>query len=171
MAGAARPTFHGAVRVRNLRRTVHLPLAVAALVVTAACSSGSGEGKATESPARASPSKSADTTETKAREAALSALSGMRTEQTKAYAKGKASGTTLSSYARDKAQAKIESELFQYRQAAIKFTGKPTSTAKAKAVDVESSPHKATIKECLDTSKWDAVKHGKVVTSPNQVRR
>ncbi|MFI8875759.1 hypothetical protein [Streptomyces sp. NPDC055243] len=58
-----------------------------------------------------------------------------------------------------------------YRQAAIKFTGKPTSTAKAQAVDVESSPHKASIKECLDTSKWDAVKHGKVVTSPNQVRR
>jgi hypothetical protein len=172
VARAARPNAHSAVRVRNRRRTAALSIAVAALVlVTAGCSSDEGGGKAAGTTASASPSDTADAAEKEARDAALAAFSGMRTEQAKAYSKGKASGTKLSSYARDKALAKIESELFQYRQAGVKFTGKPTSTAKTTAVDVESKPNKATIKECFDTKGWDAVKDGKTVTSPNQVRR
>lgn len=172
MARASRPNVHSAVRVRNRRRTAALSLTVAAfVVVTAGCSSDEGGDKAEDPTPSASPSDKGDAAEQEARDAALAAFSGMRTEQAKAYAEGKASGTKLSSYARDKALAKIESELFQYRQAGVKFTGKPTSTATAPAVDVENKPNKATIKECFDTKGWNAVKDGKTVTSPNQVRR
>jgi hypothetical protein len=95
----------------------------------------------------------------------------MRTQQTSAYAKGTSAGTKLSSYAQDKALAKIEGELFQYRQVHISFTGRPVSKAKVTAVDLDDSPHKATVVECFDTTGWKAMQRGKDVTSPNQVRR
>jgi hypothetical protein len=95
----------------------------------------------------------------------------MRTEQIKAYRQGRASDTKLNSYATDTALSKIESELFQYRQAGVHFEGEPKSTAKVTAVDIEATPQKATITECLDTSGWKALQGSKNVTSPNQVRR
>jgi hypothetical protein len=95
----------------------------------------------------------------------------MRAEQVKAYRQGKSSGTGLSAYTADKALSKIESELFTYRQADVRFEGKPTSTAKVTAVDVSSDPQKATITECLDTNGWKAMQGSKNVTSANQVQR
>ncbi len=89
----------------------------------------------------------------------------------KAYHRGKSSGTKLSTYAADKALAKIESELFQYRQAGVHFEGEPKSTAKVTSVDSESTPQKAAITECLDTTNWKAMQGSKDVTSANQVQR
>ncbi|MGI5144373.1 hypothetical protein [Streptomyces sp. CA-106110] len=117
------------------------------------------------------PSATQDARKQAARNAALAAWHGMDAEMVKAYHQNRSSGTKLSMYAADKALAKIESELFQYRQAGVHFEGEPKSTAKVTAVDVESTPHKATVTECLDTSGWKAVQGRKNVTSANQVQR
>jgi hypothetical protein len=95
----------------------------------------------------------------------------MDAEMVKAYHQGRSSGTKLSTYAADKALAKIESELFQYRRAGVHFEGEPKSTTRVAAVDVESTPQKATVTECLDTTDWKALQGSKNVTSANQVQR
>ncbi|MER5184769.1 hypothetical protein ABT009_41875 [Streptomyces sp. NPDC002896] len=140
------------------------------MLALSACSSEGDEPTGDQS-STPSASLTADPKQVEARDAALAAFHGMREEQVKAYAKGKASGTRLSTYAADKALSKIESELFKYRQAGVVFTGKPTSEAKVTAVDLKRNPHKATITECFDTTAWKAMKDGKDVTSPNQVHR
>lgn len=147
-------------------------LAACTLVTLSACSSDGGD-PVENKPTSTSPSPTVDAKEAKARGAVLTAYAGMRQEQTKAYAVGKDSGTKLNTYASDKALAKIEGELFQYRQAGVVFKGKPKSVAKVTAIDLAQSPHKATVSECFITTDWTAVKKdsGKNVTSPNQVHR
>ncbi|MFD0509305.1 hypothetical protein ACFQ0G_53355 [Streptomyces chiangmaiensis] len=124
------------------------------------------------SPSSAAPTPSTqDSKEQAARDAALAAWRGMRTEQIKAYHQGKSSGTKLTSYADDKALSKIDSELFNYRRAGVHFEGESKSFAKVSAIDIESTPKKATITECLDTTGWKAMQGSKDVTAVNQVRR
>ncbi|MFI7103289.1 hypothetical protein ACIBK8_28535 [Streptomyces sp. NPDC050161] len=145
-------------------------VAACAMLPLAACEAGgAGNGKPPADSPSATPT--APSKEDRAREAVLKSYAGMRAEQVKAYAVGKASGTDLTKYASDKALARIESELFQFRQAGVVFKGKPTS----KVTDLMLSlpAHKATVTECFDTSGWKAVakSSGKDVTGKNQVRR
>ncbi|MFF7145715.1 hypothetical protein ACFZB5_31670 [Streptomyces nodosus] len=168
MTRRAHHTVRSAIRFRN-RMTAAVGLC-AALVALSACSTAD---KHSESPSSAAPTLSAtqDSKEQAAGDAALAAWRGMDAEMVEAYHVGKSSGTKLSAYAADKALSKIESELFQYRQAGVHFEGEPKSTAKVTAVDIQSTPQKATIAECLDTTGWKAMQGGKNVTSPNQVQR
>lgn len=168
MTRRAHRTARSAVRFRN-RMTAAVGLC-AALVALSACGTSD---KHSESPSSAAPmpSSTQDSKEQAARDAALAAWRGMRSEQVKAYHAGKSSGTKLSTYAADKALSKIESELFQYRRAGVHFEGEPKSAAKITAVDIESAPQKATVAECLDTTGWKAMQGSKNVTSPNQVQR
>ncbi|MGW7603141.1 hypothetical protein [Streptomyces antimycoticus] len=165
-------TNHTAKRTPVCRYAV-AAVSAAALLALSACSSDSkdsdGNGSATTAPA----SPTADRAEEQARGAVLAAWRGMRAEQRKAYAVGQASKTDLKRFASDKALAKIEGELFQYRQAGVIFKGKADSSVKVTAINVDQSPHKATLKECFDTTHWKAVlkDSGKDVTTKNQVRR
>ncbi|MER6354705.1 hypothetical protein ABT186_23525 [Streptomyces sp. NPDC001634] len=161
-------TARSSVRFRN-----QMMAAAGLCAVLAALSACSSSDKHSQSPSSAatSPSATQDSKEQAAGDAALAAWRGMDTEMVKAYHRGKSSGTKLSTYAADKALSKIESELFQYRQAGVHFEGEPKSTAKVTAVDIESTPQKATITECLDTTGWKAMQGSKNVTSPNQVQR
>ncbi|MGW9030124.1 hypothetical protein ACWGQ5_39755 [Streptomyces sp. NPDC055722] len=146
-------------------------MGLCAALALSACSSSSDGHSASPPSAAATPSAAQDAEEQAARDAALAAWHGMDTELVKAYHEGKSSGTRLSTYAADKALAKIESELFQYRRASVHFEGEPKSTARVTAVDVDSSPQKASITECLDTAGWKAMQGSKNVTSANQVQR
>ncbi|MEV5989322.1 hypothetical protein AB0L85_30800 [Streptomyces sp. NPDC052051] len=123
------------------------------------------------SPTATTPSAPQDSKEQAARDAALTAWRGMDTEMVKAYHQGRASGTKLSAYAADKALSKIETELFEYRRVGVHFVGEPKPTAKVTAVDLESSPRRATITECLDTTGWTAMQGSKNVTSSHQIQR
>lgn len=160
-------TARSAVRFRN---RITAALGLCAALALSACSTSDKHSHSPSSSA-ASPSATQDSKEQAARDAALGAWRGMDAEMVKAYHQSKSSGTKLSTYAADKALSKIESELFQYRQAGVHFEGAPKSTAKVTAVDIESTPQKATITECLDTTGWKAMQGNKNVTSPNQVQR
>lgn len=158
---------------RSSVRLHHQVMAVAGACTALTLSACSASGEHAESPSSVAttPSTTQDSKAQAARDDALAAWRGMRAEQVKAYRQGKSSGTGLSAYTADKALSKIESELFTYRQADVRFEGKPTSTAKVTAVDVSSDPQKATITECLDTNGWKAMQGSKNVTSANQVQR
>ncbi|GGN61469.1 hypothetical protein GCM10012285_60430 [Streptomyces kronopolitis] len=143
----------------------------AALTVVS-CSSGPSGSDAKPTPSKSSASKPA-ADDAAARKDVLAAYSGMRTEQVKAYAKGKASGTKLEKYATDKALATVEGNLFRYRQGGIVFKGKPKSSAKVTALSLSDKPKTATVTECLDTTHWKPVvkSSGKEAASGNQPRR
>ncbi|MFI9081650.1 hypothetical protein ACIGW8_35175 [Streptomyces sioyaensis] len=126
----------------------------AALTVVS-CSSDPGHPDAKPTPSTSAAKK--PTADAAARKDVLAAYSGMRTEQVKAYAAGKASGTKLEKYTSDKALATIEGSLFRYRQAGIVFKGKPKSTTKVTALNLAKKPKTATVKECWDTKRWTPV--------------
>jgi hypothetical protein len=137
-----------------------------------ACSTTGNSSTKQPSPERSvSESPSPPSPDAMARNQVLAAYEGMRTQQKAAYAKGTSAGTTLTTYAQDKALAKIQGELIRYHAAHITFTGGMVSRAKVTALDLSSTPHKATVTECADISKWRAMQNGKDVTSPDQVNR
>jgi hypothetical protein len=137
------------------------------------CGSGGTNGKPAHPSTTASPSSTAISKEDRARKEVLRVYAGMRDEQAKAYKAGKASGTDLEKYAADKAASRLEGELFQFRQLGVVFEGKPTSTVTRVDLDLKSSPRRATVTECFDTTHWKAVEKstGKDVTGEGQVRR
>ncbi|MBY8889229.1 hypothetical protein K7472_30935 [Streptomyces sp. PTM05] len=146
-------------------------LAAAALLLTGCGGSGhSSSGPMPSSTPSHSPSPDATST---AEQEVLAAWSGMRAEQVKAYATGDSSKTKLTSYAFDKALAKIQGELFDYRQAGVVFRGSPSSTAKVTDVDLSQTPHQAAVQECFDTTHWTPVVKatGKDASTPGQIRR
>lgn len=97
----------------------------------------------------------------------------MREEEAKAYNLGYTSKTKFDRYAANPALGKTNSELFDYRQAGVIFTGKPKSEFEVTAIDLENNPHKATITECFDITGWRPVLKatGKDVGTKGQVSR
>ncbi|MEU1628224.1 hypothetical protein ABZ746_23410 [Streptomyces sp. NPDC020096] len=97
----------------------------------------------------------------------------MHEAQTAAYAKGTEKGSNLQRYAADKALSKIRSEEFDNKQTGIVFQGAPQVTqSQVTAIDLEQSPKKATVQECVDTSHWTPVqKNGEKVDVTDSTRK
>ncbi|MFD5425614.1 hypothetical protein [Streptomyces sp. NPDC127084] len=145
---------------------------LAACVIAAATSCSSDTGTNSK-PATSTPpaSPTSDPKEEAARASALAAYKGMRSEQVKAFAAGTAVDTKLRTYAYDQALGKINSELFQMKQAGVVYKGQPTSELKVTAVNVTGTPPAVTIQECFDVTKWRATLNGRDVTQKGQPTR
>ncbi|MBY8889230.1 hypothetical protein K7472_30940 [Streptomyces sp. PTM05] len=86
---------------------------------------------------------------------------------------GLLSDSNVSEYAIGAAYGSISSEVGRDHLQGIVFKGAPTSTITVTAVDLDQTPHKAAVTECLDVTNWQPVdqKTGKPITIPNQAKR
>ncbi|WP_371523307.1 hypothetical protein [Kitasatospora sp. NBC_01300] len=145
---------------RVLRRKNLLCAAlVAASVVLTACSSSTHK-EATASPTTpaatptATPTPTADPT-ADAKSAALAAYQGMWAVTVKAYNAASLDGVDdLETYTRDKALANIKVAVAYYQKNNLVVKGKPQLAPQVQAVDLASTPPRATIRDCVDTSNF-----------------
>jgi hypothetical protein len=160
---------HSTLRFRNLAAA---SLALGAVLTLSACSSSGGDSKASAKTSPPATSTSTDPAQ-EAGQAALTAWTGMRTEEIKASQTGYVTKTRLSDYSYDKAMSKTKVALFNYRQQGVVFKGTPTSTFKVTSIDVHEPRPTVKMWECLDTSNWKPVlkESGKDVATDGQVRR
>ncbi|MFJ5681048.1 hypothetical protein [Streptomyces sp. NPDC093097] len=104
----------------------------------------------------------------------LVAYRSMWAEQMKAYGKADDKGTDLKKYAALNALSKLEVDLAQMKSVGTVGTGEVGHTPKVTALDAGGKLPKATIQDCIDLSRWKAVrtKTGQPVPLPtNQPRR
>ncbi|MCX4429077.1 hypothetical protein [Streptomyces mirabilis] len=170
MADSARPTVHLTVRVRNHHRTAVLLLALAALTVTTGCSSGSHDASPKQS---ATPSATQSVDPNAAEKAkVLEAYRNMWEARNRTYAQAKLD-PKLSSYAGNKALSNIKVTLLYYQDHGTLMKGQPVNSPQVTGIDTESKPKKATITDCVDTSRYDEVdaKTGKKVPVGTGSRR
>ncbi|MCG7524561.1 hypothetical protein MHW47_08945 [Streptomyces sp. OfavH-34-F] len=140
-----------------------------------ACSSG-GSDEAVPTPGSSSPSSASPTASAQdgVKKEIAEVVRRMREEETKAHVDpGKVSDTKLTDYVTDKALAEINNQLFHYEQLGLVFEGSPKSSVTVTAVNLKSSPHRATVEECVDTTGWKPVEKstGKDVATDGQPRR
>ncbi|WP_233435924.1 hypothetical protein [Streptomyces anulatus] len=140
---------------RWLRRAVVAVTALSVAVTAAGC--GSGEEKKPEASARPSATKSADP-QAKARAEVLAVYRSYWDAQVKAYAKASPVDTGLDKYAFDKALGKAESELVALKLNGNVIKGEPKLSPEVTAVNLDETPKKATITDCVDVSNWKLVK-------------
>jgi hypothetical protein len=153
---------------------------MALALVLAGCGGGSDGGEDSKdvaappaaSPASTSPSGSADPDAATA--AVLAAYDGMTREQAKAYRQGAAEGTELEKYATLDALSKIELDLAGMKEAGRVVRGEIGHDAKVAGLDLDAKTPKATLKDCVDLSRYETydVKAKKAVPLPtNQPMR
>lgn len=157
---------------RRALRSVPLVVTVAGVLMASACEGASPKDDAS-SP---EPSASSSATEpVKAEEKqVLQVVKAMYRAQTRVFANGTEKGSDLEKYAADKALGKTREELFSYKQAGIVLRGQPEYTQmRVTALDMKTSPQRATVQSCTDTSGWTPVKKasGKEVKIDGQPRR
>ncbi|WP_406436518.1 hypothetical protein OHB14_62190 [Streptomyces sp. NBC_01613] len=165
-----------AVRIRNLRTVSSALVALAAITLSAGCSSGDGDKADTSpTPSSAKPTKTVSADEAQARKDVIAAYRGMTDEQVKAYAKGSLSGSKITDYATGKALRDVKNDVFINMQNGIVSKGEPKVIASESGVQVnlDSTPKKATLRLCFDQNTWTPVdkKTGKSVAPPKQVKR
>jgi hypothetical protein len=165
-----------AVRSRNRLTACSALVALAAITVTAGCSSDNGDRTtASPAPSSAQPTTTVSADETKARKAVLAAYHGMTDEQVKAYAEASLAGSDITKYATGNALRDVKDAVFVNMQNGIVVKGEPEVIAGENDVtlDTTSKPPRAFLKVCFDTNTWEPVdkKTGKSVAPPNQVKR
>ncbi|MET7296377.1 hypothetical protein ABZS79_30430 [Streptomyces griseoloalbus] len=136
---------------RWLRRTV---VAVAATVLTlsvAGCGGGSEKEPAASPTPSATPS--ADP-QAKAKAEVLTVYRNYWDAQVKAYAKASPVDTGLDKYAFDEALGKAESELVALKLNGNVIKGEPKLSPEVTAINLDESPKKATITDCVDVTDW-----------------
>ncbi|MFJ8804033.1 hypothetical protein [Streptomyces sp. NPDC102487] len=172
MTRASRP--QGRTTVRNWKPTAAL-LAAGALLTLSACSSDKDDTYSTKPSATASsaaPSASASPSPSSSvsadQAAVLDAYSRMWAEQAKAYAKGDAKGTDLSTYAAALALSGTEDDLKDLRSKGIVTSGAPTHKATVNLLEMDKKVPHAKLTDCLDSAGWKFVyrKSGKPVEMP-----
>ncbi|MFE0774320.1 hypothetical protein [Streptomyces sp. NPDC058861] len=141
---------------RWLRRAVVVTTALGVAVTAAGCGSGDEEKKPKAS-ASPSATKSSDPQAT-AKAEVLAVYRGYWDAQVKAYAKASPLDTDLDKYAFDKALGKAESELVALKLNGNVIKGEPKLSPEVTAVNLEESPKKATITDCVDVTNWKLVK-------------
>lgn len=163
-------------RDRSFRRHM-LPVCALLVAATAVAGCGGSGGKADTTPtptasASISASPTADPTAA-AKKQVAAVFRHMLDEEAKAYQLGYTSKTHYADYVADPALGKTNSQLFQYRQDGVVFKGRPKSTFTVTAVDLASTPHKATVQECFDMHGWQPVLKatGKPVGTTGQTLR
>ncbi|MFD3959214.1 hypothetical protein ACFWRG_32720 [Micromonospora tulbaghiae] len=152
---------------RWLRRTVVAATALCVAVTVAGC--GGGEEKKPEASASPSVTKSADP-QAAAKAEVLAVYRSYWDAQVKAYAKASPVDTGLDKYAFDKALGKAESELVALRLNGNVIKGEPKLSPEVTAVNLDESPKKATITDCVDVTNWKLVKEktGEEVKLPKE---
>ncbi|MDH6710917.1 hypothetical protein P3T27_007668 [Kitasatospora sp. MAA19] len=151
--------------------------AATALLCTAglltACSSGSDSAApplttANSAPATTSsaPSPTVDPT-ADAKAAVLVAYRGMWDVTVKAYNAGSLDGVdNLETYTRDKALAGIKVAVAYYQKNNLVVKGQPKLSPQIQALDLSSSPARATIRDCIDSS--DFLPFNKTTGKPSE---
>ncbi|MFD6296625.1 hypothetical protein ACFWFU_17630 [Streptomyces sp. NPDC060235] len=172
MTRASRP--HGRTTVRNWKPTAALLTAGALLTLSACSSDKDSDDSAKPSPpassaapsAAASPSPSSSVSVDQA--AVLDAYIRMWDEQAKAYAKGDAKGTQLSTYAAALALSGTKDDLKDLRSKGIVTTGAPTHKTTVDVLEMDKKVPHAKLTDCLDSTDWKFVyrKSGKPVEMP-----
>jgi hypothetical protein len=150
-----RPSGPAAIRIR--KHATALLLAGSLAAVTGCSDNGTEssppEPSATHTTASSpSPSTAASSEEA----AALAAYARSWEIQTEAYAQASSKGTDLKKVATLQALADIESDLSAMRKAGQVTTGKPVIHPKVTKVTDAKIP-KATISDCVDTTKWTLI--------------
>ncbi|MCX5215691.1 hypothetical protein OG689_41790 [Kitasatospora sp. NBC_00240] len=133
--------------------------AAAALAAATALLTGCGSGGAAKVDASPSPSvassapPSADPTAA-ASAAVLTAYRGMWAEEVKAFASGSLKDVNLEQYAGDKALADIKASAVYYQDNNQVFKGEPKLAPKVTAIDLSTTPNRATVEDCVDASNF-----------------
>ncbi|MFD9685234.1 hypothetical protein ACFXPX_05035 [Kitasatospora sp. NPDC059146] len=93
-----------------------------------------------------------------AKAAVLTAYQGMWDVTVKAYNQGSLDGVdNLETYTRDKALAGIKVAVAYYQKNNMVVPGRPQLSPVVQAVDLASSPARATIRDCVDTAKFQPI--------------
>ncbi|MFJ1974101.1 hypothetical protein ACIO93_36340 [Streptomyces sp. NPDC087903] len=164
------------VRVQNRRTVSSALLVLAAITITAGCSTD-GETKADPSPtpSGAEPTKTVSADEAQARKAVIATYRALNAEQIKAYARASLAGTQIAKYATGKELREVKDAVFVNMQSDIVFKGEPKITANEDDVvlNLDASPQQATLRLCFDLNTWEPTykKTGKSAAAPNQVKR
>ncbi|MEU9015759.1 hypothetical protein AB0D12_40060 [Streptomyces sp. NPDC048479] len=151
-----------------------MPLALA----LAGCGDSDGDSKPSAAPPNASVTSgvakaSADPQEAEKKDV-LASYRSMWAEQMKAYAKADAKGTDLKRYATLNALSKFELDLARMKAAGTVATGQLGHAPEVTALETGGKLPRATVQDCIDLSKWKAVrtKTGEPIPLPtNQPRR
>ncbi|WP_327071853.1 hypothetical protein [Kitasatospora sp. NBC_01302] len=80
----------------------------------------------------------------------LAAYKSMWDAQVKVYSQGGYDGVNVEQYAQDKALSGIKATEFYYQQHGMVTVGAPTLSPTVTAVDLSSSPARATLTDCID---------------------
>ncbi|MFD0437256.1 hypothetical protein [Streptomyces chartreusis] len=153
---------------RWLRRTVVAATALSIAVTVAGCGGSDKKDKPADSTSP-SATKSADP-QAAAKAEVLAVYRSYWDAQVKAYAKASPVDTGLDKYAFDKALGKAESELVALKLNGNVIKGEPKLSPEVTAVNLDESPKKATITDCVDVTNWNLVKQktGEKVKLPKE---
>nr|BEK71487.1 hypothetical protein KPHV_87140 [Kitasatospora purpeofusca] len=124
------------------------------MLALAGCQSSGGSAApsaSASSPTSAAPSASASP-DAEARQLVLAAYKGMWAEQVKAFTSGSLKDVKLETFAGDKALADIKSAAVYYQDNNLVLKGEPKLSPEITALDLAGTPHRATIRDCVDTT-------------------
>jgi len=158
--------------MRGRRRWLAVP-GVAMVVLLAGCGGDPSDDDTSSPAASVSASPSEDPAVATAKKAVVAAYTGMVDEQVKAFAKGSLKGSKLDDYAAEKSLSNLKGALLFNIQQGIVTKGEPKFEVTSTTVDLDSSPHEATLTVCFDNNTWKSYdkKTGKSVSAPNQQKR
>ncbi|MFD9791369.1 hypothetical protein ACFWXK_10500 [Streptomyces sp. NPDC059070] len=139
---------------------------VASLAFLSACSSTSHKATDTNSASTAPTSASATPAarpssappDNAEKTAVLASYNAMWVQQMKAYRKADDKGTDLAKYAALNALSKFQLDLAHMRKAGTVGTGQVGHTPRVGTLDTTGKLPKATVTDCIDLSKWKAVR-------------
>ena len=147
--------------------------AIAALAVALTGCGGEdnthGGGQTTPTTQAAEPTKTTDPQEAE-KAAVLAAYEGFTREEIKAYRKASMEGTRLKDFATLDALSEIELDLMQMQEAGTVVRGDIGHEAKVTALNLKAKVPEATIKDCVDLSKYQTydTKAKRVIPLPSE---
>ncbi|MBY8889315.1 hypothetical protein K7472_31400 [Streptomyces sp. PTM05] len=132
-------------------------LAAAALAglttLLSGCGSHGGADAAGPSPSASAATPSADPTTT-AKNELLAVYRKMWSQEETLYSSGSFNGVDLNDYAQNKALSNIKVTAAYYQDHGIVMHGAPVLSPRVTALDLAAKPGTATIKDCVDSSKY-----------------
>ncbi|WP_149030204.1 hypothetical protein [Kitasatospora sp. MBT66] len=138
------------------RRAAAAAALVGSVLALAGCQSSGGSAAPSapaSAPTSAAPSPSASP-DAEARQLVLAAYKGMWAEQVKAFTSGSLKDVKLETFAGDKALADIKSAAVYYQDNNLVLKGEPKLSPEITALDLTGTSHRATIRDCVDTSSF-----------------
>lgn len=145
----------------------------AGLVLALAAGCSAGHRSPTPSPSATPRATSSTGLSAAAKVQVAAAYARMRAEDIKAMRTSLMSDSHIAQAATGQAYGAILSEVGRDHLQGVRFSGAPTSTVSVTAVDLRQTPHRATVRECLDVTDWVPVNAatGKPLQLPGQARR